>query len=40
MATQKHGSDRDVDAQETGEWLEALDAVLERDGIERGHYLL
>jgi len=40
MATQKHGSDRDVDAQETNEWLEALDAVLERDGIERGHYLL
>ena len=31
---------KDVDPQETQEWLEALDSVLEREGIERGHYLL
>ncbi len=30
----------DVDPQETREWLEALDAVLEREGPERAHYLL
>ncbi len=31
---------QDVDAQETEEWLEALNAVIEREGIERAHYLL
>ena len=31
---------RDVDAQETQEWIEALDAVLEREGPERAHYLI
>ena len=30
----------DIDPQETREWLEALDAVLEREGAERTHYLL
>ena len=30
----------DLDPQETQEWLEALDAVLEHEGIERAHYLL
>ncbi|HYW05101.1 MAG TPA: pyruvate dehydrogenase (acetyl-transferring), homodimeric type [Gammaproteobacteria bacterium] len=30
----------DVDPQETGEWIEALEAVLEREGPERAHYLL
>ncbi|MBU1689538.1 MAG: pyruvate dehydrogenase (acetyl-transferring), homodimeric type [Gammaproteobacteria bacterium] len=30
----------DVDQQETQEWLEALDAVLEREGAERAHFLL
>jgi pyruvate dehydrogenase E1 component len=30
----------DTDEQETLEWLEALDAVIERDGTERAHYLL
>ncbi len=33
---QKH----DVDPQETGEWLDALEAVLEEEGPERAHYLL
>ncbi|MEM7027354.1 MAG: pyruvate dehydrogenase (acetyl-transferring), homodimeric type [Pseudomonadota bacterium] len=32
--------ENDIDPQETQEWLEALDSVLEREGIERGHYIL
>ena len=32
--------DRDPDPQETREWIQALDAVLEREGPERAHYLL
>ena len=31
---------RDVDVQETQEWIEALDAVVEREGPERAHYLI
>ncbi|REJ74160.1 MAG: pyruvate dehydrogenase (acetyl-transferring), homodimeric type [Acidobacteria bacterium] len=31
---------RDVDPQETREWLESLQAVLEREGPERAHFLL
>ncbi len=30
----------DIDPQETAEWLEALAAVAETEGIERAHYLL
>ena len=30
----------DVDAQETREWLDALNAVMEREGPERAHFLL
>lgn len=30
----------DIDTQETREWLDALDAVLEYEGTERAHYLL
>ena len=30
----------DPDALETQEWLDALEAVLEREGAERAHYLL
>ena len=30
----------DLDAEETTEWLEALQAVIERDGPERAHHLL
>ncbi|MCS6811818.1 MAG: pyruvate dehydrogenase (acetyl-transferring), homodimeric type [Tepidimonas sp.] len=30
----------DADPQETREWLEALDAVIEREGPERAHFLL
>ena len=30
----------DHDAQETREWLDALDSVLEQEGPERAHYLL
>jgi pyruvate dehydrogenase E1 component len=32
--------EKDIDPQETQEWLEALDSMLEREGIERGHYIL
>ncbi|HEX7476812.1 MAG TPA: pyruvate dehydrogenase (acetyl-transferring), homodimeric type [Polyangiales bacterium] len=31
---------QDDDALETREWLDALDAVIERAGIERGHFLI
>ncbi len=30
----------DLDPQETREWLDALDGVLEREGAERAHYLI
>ena len=30
----------DIDLQETQEWLDALEAVLENEGVERAHYLL
>ena len=30
----------DIDAVETQEWLEALEAVIEHEGVERAHYLL
>ena len=30
----------DIDPQETQEWLDALEAVLEHEGAERAHYLL
>jgi pyruvate dehydrogenase E1 component len=30
----------DIDIQETQEWLDALESVLEREGVERAHYLL
>ena len=30
----------DIDPQETGEWLEALRAVINKDGPERAHFLL
>ncbi len=36
MAEQIH----DQDPQETREWLEALDGVLENEGAERAHYLV
>ena len=31
---------RDVDVEETQEWLDALEAVIEVEGVERAHYLL
>jgi pyruvate dehydrogenase E1 component len=31
---------KDIDPQETQEWLQALDSAMEMEGIERGHYLL
>ena len=32
--------DKDIDQQETAEWLDALDAILEREGHERAHFIL
>lgn len=32
--------EKDIDPQETQEWLEALDSILEHEGIERGHFIL
>lgn len=37
---QKIAQIADVDAVETQEWLEALEAVLDREGPERAHFLL
>jgi len=34
------GAANDVDAQETREWIDALSAVIEAEGRERGHFLL
>ena len=33
-------SNQDIDPIETDEWVEALEAVVENEGIERAHYLL
>ena len=33
-------SNQDIDPIETSEWVEALEAVVENEGIERAHYLL
>jgi len=32
--------EQDADPQETQEWLEALESVLEREGVDRAHYLV
>lgn len=33
-------TEHDIDLQETREWMEALSAVIEKEGPERAHYLL
>ena len=30
----------DIDPQETQEWLDALEGVLENEGVERAHFLI
>ena len=30
----------DIDPQETQEWLDALDGVLQNEGVERAHFLM
>ncbi|HVA81635.1 MAG TPA: pyruvate dehydrogenase (acetyl-transferring), homodimeric type, partial [Candidatus Binataceae bacterium] len=30
----------DIDPEETGEWLDAMDALIDAEGVERGHFLL
>ncbi|MDX1519808.1 MAG: pyruvate dehydrogenase (acetyl-transferring), homodimeric type, partial [Gammaproteobacteria bacterium] len=32
--------DKDIDPQETQEWVEALNSVIENEGVERAHFLL
>ncbi|MCB1988013.1 MAG: hypothetical protein KDE69_06605, partial [Burkholderiaceae bacterium] len=34
------GTPTDIDLQETREWMEALSAVIEKEGPERAHFLL
>ena len=31
---------KDIDPDESREWLEALESVLRNEGVERGHYLI
>ena len=31
---------QDIDSQETKEWTESLEAVIEAEGVERAHFLL
>ncbi|MCH8976550.1 MAG: pyruvate dehydrogenase (acetyl-transferring), homodimeric type [Proteobacteria bacterium] len=31
---------KDIDQQETQEWLEALESILEREGVDRAHFIL
>ena len=31
---------KDIDPEETREWLEALESMLEQEGVERGHFIL
>lgn len=42
MSQQAHMSEElpDIDAVETKEWIEALEAVIENEGVERAHFLL
>ena len=32
--------EKDIDPQETREWLEALESILEREGVDRAHFIL
>ncbi|MEZ5537990.1 MAG: pyruvate dehydrogenase (acetyl-transferring), homodimeric type [Thiolinea sp.] len=36
----KEKTPQDIDAQETQEWIDSLDAVIEAEGVERAHFLL
>ena len=40
QASSENGSGADVDAVETSEWLEALDAVVAHDGVDRARQIL
>src|ERR1700687_5239043 len=31
---------QDIDPEETGEWLDALEAVIDAEGVDRAHFLL
>ena len=30
----------DIDPEETGEWLDSLEAVIDAEGVDRAHFLL
>ena len=36
----ENGIETDLDAEETGEWIDSLEAVIDREGVDRAHYLL
>ena len=31
---------QDIDPEETGEWLDALEAVIDAEGVDRAHFLI
>ena len=35
-----HGKNNDIDPQETLDWTESLEAIIEAEGVERAHYIL
>ena len=39
-AVNPNQSTQDLDSQETREWMDALSAVIEKEGGERAHFLL
>ncbi|MBW2389325.1 MAG: hypothetical protein JRG89_12925, partial [Deltaproteobacteria bacterium] len=38
--TQDRDVNTDVDPDETGDWLDSLHSVIEKEGVERAHYLI
>ena len=40
MAANTQNSQADIDAQETKEWLDALEGVVAQEGPERAHFLI
>jgi len=40
MNVKSYRETQDADPEETSEWLESLQAVIEREGLVRAHYLL
>jgi len=40
MSMLENGLETDLDAEETVEWIDSLEAVIDREGVDRAHYLL